>query len=153
MTAVIHSAALSPQRPQPANPYRAPWTNHEEKHLRQLYPTGAKEEICAAIPNRTWVSIHQHAHFLKISRLEAMPRNEHLHPVVCALIDRRVALGLKRAHVARLIGWNHRWQAAIERGTRVPTLPMLDQWAAALGLRIMAIPLAPCAIESATNQE
>lgn len=107
VTAVIHtSASVALRRWLGVPATHVPWSNHEEKKLLRLYPSASKAEICEEFPSRTWASIRRRAEHLKIGRLESVPRNENLHPVVSALIDRRVALGLRRADAARLIGWS-----------------------------------------------
>lgn len=154
MTEVIHTSAsgAQPLRTPPRRGEIVPWSNHEEKKLRELYPSAIKDEICEEIPQHTWASIRRRAAHLEIGRLETMPRNENLHPIVNALINRRVALGFRPADVAKLCGWAPRSFGALERGTNLPTLPMLDAWATALGMEIALAPCA-CATESATNQE
>lgn len=155
MTEVIHTPAngARPALDRPRRGEIVSWSNHEEKKLRLLYPSSAKDEICEEIPQHTWASIRRRAAYLKIGRLESMPRNENLHPVVNALIDRRVALGLRPAQAAKLCGWSPKWFGALERGTRLPSLPMLDAWAAALNVELTLGPARHCAAESATNQE
>lgn len=155
MTEVIHTSTkrAQPSLDRPRRGEIVSWSNHEEKKLRLLYPSAAKDEICEEIPQHTWASIRRRAAYLKIGRLESMPRNENLHPVVNALIDRRVYLALKQSQAAKRIGWDPKWLRALERGTRVPSLPMLDAWAAALDAELTLAPARHCAAESATNQE
>lgn len=154
MTAVIHSdAQLPPGRVRRSPEHWVSWKVREENALRRLYPSASKADICEEFPGRTWASIRRHAALLGIERLESMPRNENIHPVVDALINCRIMLGLRPAQAARLIGWSPKWLSALERGARLPTLAMLDQWAAALGMELMLAPIEPCATESATNQE
>ncbi|WP_165968915.1 helix-turn-helix transcriptional regulator [Actinomadura sp. KC06] len=65
------------------------------------------------------------------------------HPLVQQLIKARYAQDLNQAQLAERMG---RWPSTVgawEAGSRIPNMASLDEWAAALGLRITLTPTPP----------
>lgn len=63
-----------------------------------------------------------------------------LHPLADELAQARHDRGLSLAVVAGFAGYSKSAVSAWERGYRMPSVPALEAWAAALGRRLTTVP-------------
>lgn len=113
------------------------WTNHEETKVRKLYPSASRDEIVAAIPRHAWQSIRVRARSLGVYRV--YPETRPIHPLIAQLVAKRKALALTQEEVAFNAKIDRATIARLERGHKLPFMPTMERWCAALGVEIAIV--------------
>lgn len=114
---------------------KPPWTGAEERRLRAIYEVAPWHEIAAALPRHTPCGIKNRATTLGLRR---PPRTklQSRYAIVRDLRSARRAQKVSMAALAETIGVPQTSVQRWELGLNVPRLPMLLDWAQALGLSV-----------------
>jgi hypothetical protein len=126
------------------------WSEEEFNIITRLYPSHPREEIMAALPERSWDTITLHASILGVRRLAdanyTVP--ETVDPIFRELRRRRLDRGLTVQALVGLIpsiglgrgrhggGIHHQMITGCETGRRDCSLQQLRRWAAALTVNL-----------------
>ena len=69
------------------------WSETEEHLLKAIYPTATKQDVIAALPQRNWGRIVEHAHLLGLKRRWFRPPLDRVPEIVLTNIDKaRIAM-------------------------------------------------------------
>lgn len=113
------------------------WHTASVEKLRAMWPKYKRDEILKAFPGRTWRSIAQKAHALKLRRhARTRTRVDTKDPLMAALRKVREANGMACTAIGRQIDVSRAYVARCERGQESPSLPKLLRWCAFLGLEL-----------------
>lgn len=114
------------------------WTVDETRLLRKLYGTAPKPQILAAFPRLKWGTLIKRAGLLGLKRSKSVTPQGRLtnSPMILALRNRRIALGLRLGDVAHAAGYARSTIGSAENGRTVPPWPVLEAWATALGMTL-----------------
>lgn len=131
----------------PVHPRRA-WPDSDHERLRRLWPRASRQAILEAFAPRRWEAISKMASFLKIRRSASTrwTRKRSPHPICARLRQIREERDLTRPQLGAKMGYHRQqltcWELGIQTG---PSLRQLEDWCAALGMRLELVPVASTA--------
>lgn len=122
-----------------------PWSKEEDAQIRKFFPGASQERVLAALPGRSWTSVHRRASHLKVRRDRATglankrkDRNK-CDKVFQYLREVRLNRGMTQADVADRIGTHKVGVTKWEGGVIKPSFFMFRAWLDALDCDIEVI--------------
>jgi predicted transcriptional regulator len=122
--------------------------------LNRLYLTASWQELLAAFPGKSKVAIHNAAKRLGYRRIAVCVDNVAKDPLMKALQQRRIALGLSQVALSVQLGYARKFVQECESGHKNLSITALRKWAKALGMVLVAaVPQTRAAVVSAMQEQ